>query len=195
MPAARCRALCRARRRRPPGVWLNSAQDVEDAGAEDDEIDDDEGDQRGADRRGVDVGEAVGGAQQAIDGEGLAADSRWCTSRRARRRSRTAPSASRRDAAICWCRASFDSAPRATRAPMTSISKPRPTMMRKVKNGISALRPLVGREVLEALDRGVEVVGEDQRAELGDLDGVMRSLRPRRRGCRTGSAARRAWVS
>src|SRR6476659_2862337 len=52
----------------------DGTQDVEDPRAEDDEVDDNEGDKRGADRLGVYVREAVGGAQQTVDGERLAAD-------------------------------------------------------------------------------------------------------------------------
>ena len=52
----------------------HQAQDVEDAGAEHDEVDDDEGNERGRHAGEGDGRHRLRGAQQAIDGVGLAAD-------------------------------------------------------------------------------------------------------------------------
>ena len=79
-----------------PGLGrpAHQPQQVEDAGAEDREVDDDEGDERGRHRRRLDRRDAVGGAQQAVDGPGLAADLGGDPAAQHARRSPPAPSTS-----------------------------------------------------------------------------------------------------
>ncbi len=131
------------------------------------------------DRRRRDRRHRVPGPQQAVDHPGLAADlgrhpagDHGDETGRAHRQRETvqpAPVVEPRRAA----------ARAGSKRPSANIRKPRPTMIRNDQKTISDRRPIVARDGVEAGQRRVRIVLEDQRAELRDLDRSMDRLRRR----------------
>ena len=147
----------------------DEAQHVEDAGAEDDEVDDDEGDERGADRFGIDVAEAVGGAEVAVDGVGLAADFGGVPAgedgdeARGRHDHRGAVEPL---AGVEGFPPARPERPEAEAEHQEADADHDAEGPERDQRG----RPLVGREVLEALHFAIERVLEEERAEVGNFE-------------------------